>query len=336
MYKFIILSLIIAGLMFGCGQETGKLEKGTPEYEFAKKVSEKAPYFDPDANNPVVTTNQFDLTSGMLLGTIYQTAGNRTSQFLSIDSSMLRDVLVNNAQQLAEKELLLEAAKERNVIVTQEKLDSLLNQQFMRHGSREQFAENLQKMGVDIEVIEQQMKESLIIETYLNQVLSEKMEITDEQLMDIYNEDKTATVRHILLSTQGKSEAEKQEVRQKMEGILEEARSGKDFAELAKKYTEDPGSKNTGGLYENFSRGVMVKTFEEAAFTVPVGEISDIVETNYGYHILKIVERKKEDKPFDEVKEQLRNQMQQTSRRDLYFEHVEELRTNADFTIVEF
>jgi parvulin-like peptidyl-prolyl isomerase len=206
----------------------------------------------------------------------------------------------------------------------------------MRHGSRERFVENLKKMGVDITVIEQQMNESLIIETYLNEVLAEKMEITDERLMEAYNEDKTATVRHILLSTQGKNDTEKQKIRQKMEGILEEARSGKDFAELAKKYTEDPGSKNTGGLYENFSRGVMVKPFEEAAFSVPVGEISDIVETNYGYHILKVLDRKQEDKPFDEVKEQLRNQMVQTSRRDLYFEHVEELRKNADFTIIEF
>jgi parvulin-like peptidyl-prolyl isomerase len=336
MYKLIIFSLIIASLLLGCGQDTTKLEKGTPEYEFAKKIAEKEPYFDPDVNNPVITTNKFKMTSGKLLGTIYLTAGNRTSQFLSLDSTVPRDVLVNNAQQLAEKELLLEAAEKRNIQVSQEMLDSLLNQQYMRHGSRERFVENLKKMGVDITVIEQQMNESLIIETYLNEVLAEKMEITDERLMEAYNEDKTATVRHILLSTQGKNDTEKQKIRQKMEGILEEARSGKDFAELAKKYTEDPGSKNTGGLYENFSRGVMVKPFEEAAFSVPVGEISDIVETNYGYHILKVLDRKQEDKPFDEVKEQLRNQMVQTSRRDLYFEHVEELRKNADFTIIEF
>ena len=336
MYKRIIFSLIIASLLLGCGQDSTKLAKGTPEYEFAKKLAEKAPYFDPDLNNPVVTTSKFKVTSGKLLGTIYQTAGNRTSQFLSLDSAVLKDVLVNNAQQLAEKELLLEAAQKRNIQVSQENVDSLLNQQYMRHGSRERFAENLQKMGVDIATIENQMKESLIIETYLNEVLAEKMDITDERLMEAYKEDKTATVRHILLSTQGKNDNEKQIIRQKMEGILKEARSGKDFTELATEYTEDPGSKNTGGLYENFARGVMVKPFEEAAFSVPVGEISDIVETNYGYHIVKVIDRKKEEKPFDEVKEQLRNQMLQTSRRDLYFEHVEELRKNVDFTIVEF
>ena len=174
MYKRLILLVIIAVLMFGCGQDSAKLDQGTPEYDFAKNISEKISYFDPDANNPIVTTNQFTITSGKLLGTIYQTAGNRTSQFLSLDSAVLKDVLINNATQLAEKELLLEAARKENVQVTQDRIDSLLNQQYMRHGSREKFAENLQKMGVDITDIEQQMKESLIIETYLEKVMAEE------------------------------------------------------------------------------------------------------------------------------------------------------------------
>jgi parvulin-like peptidyl-prolyl isomerase len=80
----------------------------------------------------------------------------------------------------------------------------------------------------------------------------------------------------------------------------------------------------------------MVKPFEDAAFSVPVGEVSDIVETQFGYHILKVVERKKEDKPYEEVKDQLRSRMEQVNRKNAYFEFMDELRNNAEYQMVDF
>lgn len=121
-----------------------------------------------------------------------------------------------------------------------------------------------------------------------------------------------------------------------MEEILVRARAGEDFATLAKTYSEDPGSKENGGLYENFGRGQMVKPFEDAAFSVPVGEISDIVETTYGYHIVKVIDRKKETLPFVEVKEQLRLQLQNRNSNQVKQDLVNELKKEANFTVVEF
>lgn len=336
MKKSLIIGMTVFVLIMSCGQDTSKLEKGTPEYEFALKVSEKLPYFNPDENNILVKTRYFDLKTGELLSNIYQTAGKRTSQFASMDTSMLRQIMVNNAKQLAEKKLLLKAAKDQNITVSEEKVDSFLNIQYTRHGSQEKFVQNIEAMGLSLENVRQQMKESLMIETYLDNFFNEQLDITDEKLMDAYQQDKTATVRHILLSTQGKSEEEKQQIHKKMEEILEKARAGEDFAELAKKYTEDPGSKETGGLYENFQRGVMVKPFEEAAFSVPVGEISDIIETDYGYHIIKVIDRKKEERPFADVKTELRNQLDQNNRKELYFQHLDSLREQADYELVDF
>ena len=134
--------------------------------------------------------------------------------------------------------------------------------------------------------------------------------VTDEDLRKTYQEDKTATVRHILLLTQGKTDAEKAAVRAKMDGILARARKGEDFAALAKETTEDQNSKETGGLYADFTRGRMVKSFEDAAFSVPVGQISGIIETPYGYHILKVEERQAAGPlPFDEVKGAIRDRL---------------------------
>ena len=159
---------------------------------------------------------------------------------------------------------------------------------------------------------------------------------SEEDVKKVYAEDKTASVRHILLLTQEKSEAEKKEIRQKMETILSRAKRGEDFAELAKTYSEDPGSKDNGGLYEDFGRGKMVPPFEEAAFSVPVGEISDIVETTYGYHILKVINRKKETRPLDEVRSEIQEKIMQEKQARDYQKLLTQLKEKVDFEVIEF
>lgn len=336
MYRLILATLVITIAIFSCGKDTGRLKKDSPAYNFAKKLSEKVAFFDPDQNNVIVTTRDFNTTTGELLGSIYQTAGKRTSQFYNLDSTVLKEIISNNAKQFVEKKLLLREIKKDGFKISATKMDSLMEQQYRRQGGRERLMEQVQNMDVDFQTVEQQMQESVTIERYLNQKLLERTKLSDEQLLEAYEADKTATVRHILLNTQGKSESEKEEIRQKMAGILERARAGEDFAALAKEYSEDPGSKDKGGLYQDFARGVMVKPFEEAAFGVPVGEVSDIVETQFGYHILKIEDRKKEEKPFEEVKDQLRSRTEQINRNKVYFDYMDELRATAEYQMVEF
>jgi parvulin-like peptidyl-prolyl isomerase len=119
-----------------------------------------------------------------------------------------------------------------------------------------------------------------------------------------------------------------------MEDILARAKKGEDFAALAKQYTEDPGSKENGGLYEDFGRGKMVKPFEHAAFSVPVGQISDIVETTYGYHIIKVENRKKETQPLDQVKAQIEAQIKQQKQNAAFETLLTGLKKKADFRAV--
>jgi parvulin-like peptidyl-prolyl isomerase len=120
---------------------------------------------------------------------------------------------------------------------------------------------------------------------------------------------------HILLlttdpTTQQPLPADKKaEKRKQMEDILKQAKSGTDFAELAKKYSEDPGSKEAGGEY-TFPRGKMVKEFEDTAFSMKTNEVSDIIETKFGFHIIKLSEKipaKKVD--FDKVKDGIKDHL---------------------------
>jgi parvulin-like peptidyl-prolyl isomerase len=134
--------------------------------------------------------------------------------------------------------------------------------------------------------------------------------------------------------TQGKNEQEKAAARTKIEDLLAKAMAGADFAELAKQNSEDTGSKENGGLYEDFPRGRMVKPFEDAAFTVPVGEISGVVETQFGYHILKIIDRKKETRTFEEVRPELEQRLKQQKQGTVIESYVKGLKDQAKFKLV--
>jgi peptidyl-prolyl cis-trans isomerase D len=117
----------------------------------------------------------------------------------------------------------------------------------------------------------------------------EEVEKTYNARIGTYTTPEQIRASHILLTTEGKEDAK---VRAQAEEVLKEARSGADFAALAKKYSQDESNAPQGGDLDYFSRGRMVPAFEDAAFALKPGEISDLVKTEFGYHIIKLVDRK--------------------------------------------
>jgi peptidyl-prolyl cis-trans isomerase D len=112
---------------------------------------------------------------------------------------------------------------------------------------------------------------------------------------------------HILLKTEGKDDAA---VKAKIEDILKQAKAGADFGELAKKYSEDDSNAKNGGDLDYFGRGKMVPEFDAVAFTLQPGQISDVVKTQFGYHIIKLTDKKTgTTRPFAELRQQLTDQL---------------------------
>lgn len=128
------------------------------------------------------------------------------------------------------------------------------------------------------------------------------VEVSDEQLKEAYEQKtKEISAQHILV--QNKDTADE---------LAEKLGQGEDFSELAKEYSEDAVSAEEGGDLGYFSPGTMVPPFEDAAFSLGKGEISDPVQTNYGYHIIKVNDIRKKDKDigsFEEIKEDLREEI---------------------------
>ena len=331
------LSILIILTLSFCAKETSMvtLEKGSPAYTLGKELSSILPAIDPDVNRILITSNIFRVSTGEVLNFLKSNFGNRADDLKNMDEGQLTAFIQRTATQLAEKKLLLIAAKKAKVKASSSEVERILNGQYERSGGKEAFIAFLNENGVDYKFVENDVKNSVIINAYLTKIVDDG--ITEEQLNEAYQsftKDTTVSVRHILLLTQEKTDAEKKEIHKRMEGILTRARAGEDFAELAGTYSEDPGSKENGGLYENFSRGAMVKPFEDAAFNVPVGEISDIVETRYGYHILKVIERNTDEKSLDEVRPELMEKLREREWQLIVPAHIEGLKKEAEVEVI--
>jgi len=138
---------------------------------------------------------------------------------------------------------------------------------------------------------------------------------------------------HILLKTQGKDDAA---VKKQAEDLLAKAKSGADFGKLASQYSEDDSSKVKAGDLDFFSKGQMVPEFDKAAFSLKVGEISDLVKSQYGYHIIKVTDKKAATKKtLDEVRAQIEDELKweraQSEAQRVADEVAGKLKTPADF-----
>ena len=156
----------------------------------------------------------------------------------------------------------------------------------------------------------------------------DQVKVSDEQIkeyyeehIDTFKEKKRVKARHILFKlAENASPEEEAKVKQKAEDVLKKAKAGENFAELAKKYSEGPTAKDGGDL-GYFSENQMVKPFEEAAFKLKKGEVSDLVRTSFGYHIIKVEDVKEaRTKSLEEVKGQILAKITKTATSDLAYE----------------
>src|SRR5712671_6469295 len=139
------------------------------------------------------------------------------------------------------------------------------------------------------------------------QVSDDELKLQYMQNIQQYQVANRVHVEHVLLMTVGKTDAEVEEIRKKAEDVLKQAKKGAKFEDLAKKYSEDPGTKDKGGDLGWITQGQTVPEFEKTAFGLDKGKISDLVKTQYGFHIIKVLDKETaHTKSFEEVKDSIK------------------------------
>ncbi|MCG1009437.1 peptidylprolyl isomerase [Salinicoccus sp. ID82-1] len=184
--------------------------------------------------------------------------------------------------------------------VDREEIEAQINEEIEAMGGEDQFAAVLQQQqpGMTVETY----KEQRINNAYHDAFFAEKFEVTDEEeAMESVRE-----ASHILIQTSdeegGLSDAEAKE---KAESLLQEIEDGRDFGEVATEESDDTGSAQNNGELGYVQRGQMVEPFEEALFNLEKGEVSDVVESEFGYHIIKRHQEENIDEELDAIKRQI-------------------------------
>jgi foldase protein PrsA len=220
---------------------------------------------------------------------------------------------------LIDEKLQMKKAAELGITVTDDEVNAEVEKAKKYFDSEDKFNEFLKGQSMDLDYFKQSVKKELTVNK-LTDKLAGNIAVTDEEVNAYYdthqNEFMSVKASHILLDT--KEEAEKMLVRVK---------AGENFGELAKQNSKDPSAKENSGDLDYFRHGDMVEPFEKAAFALKPGEISEIVQTDFGFHIIK-VEDSKLDK-FEDVKEQLKGSMLSDKKSGEYEKQLEEMRKNA-------
>ena len=239
--------------------------------------------------------------------------------------------------QLVAAEVLYQAAKKQDFPDLDKKVEAKFDEGKSRFATKEEFEKALKDNGITVPELKELLKRDVIISNYIEKQVSSKIVITNDQAKKFYddNQDKfkkseSVHASHILIGVDPKATPEeKQKAKQKADELLKQVKGGADFAELAKKESTCPSAKSGGDLGE-FGRGQMVKPFEDAAFGLKKDEVSGVVETQFGYHIIKSTGKTEGGTvPFDQVKDKIMEYLKGTEVQKQVMAKVEELKKSA-------
>jgi peptidyl-prolyl cis-trans isomerase SurA len=288
-------------------------------------------------NNDIVTVSEVQEAMALDVEQLRQQHTGRALQ------EQMRAVYRTTLTHLINLRLQLERARKLNLQVSDEDvnyhIETLKKQNQV---SDEQLGQMLQSRGLTLETYREQVREGLLAAKVTNVEVRSRLVVLDAELQEAYQRKQERyrvpgelTVSHILfLIPPGASAPEEERVRQKAVSVLQQLRNGGDFAALARQYSEGPSAAQ-GGLLGTFRAGELLPGFEEAAAALQPGEISDVIRTRTGFHIIR-VEAKKAGayKPFEAVREELKAEILQGKTEQKYLEWLEVLRQGAYIKIL--
>ncbi|WP_219834952.1 peptidylprolyl isomerase [Paenibacillus sp. R14(2021)] len=230
--------------------------------------------------------------------------------------------MMNN---LIQEELVKQEAQKKGIVITDKEVDAEITKIKKRFPSEADFEAALQQSGITLE----DLKKQIPMQLRIFKLLEPRVKVTDEEVKKYFEQNKETfgqpeqvRASHILVST--KVEAD---------DIMKQLKAGADFAKLAKERSIDVGSKNAGGDLGFFGKGEMVPEFEKAAFSLKVGELSEPIKTEYGYHIIKVTGHKEAKiATLEEKKAEIRDLILQQKVTELSAAWLEELKSKAQIT----
>lgn len=252
------------------------------------------------------------------------------------------EVLRGLLDQLITYRLLVQEARQRKLEPSEQEVNARIAEVRQQFPNEEAFTEALKQRSMDVKQLTTDTRSDLTVGKLVDAEAADIPAAGDAATKAFYDENpeqfkqpEAVRASHILARVDPSATAEtKAQARSKMDGILKQLRGGADFAELARKHSDD-GSAENGGDLNYFGPGQMVPAFEKAAMALKSGQISGIVETQFGYHIIKVTDRRPgRTVPYEEVRPKIAEYLQQQQQREKADALVTRLRTKAKIEIL--
>ncbi|QXE85486.1 peptidylprolyl isomerase [Geomonas nitrogeniifigens] len=241
-------------------------------------------------------------------------------------------------EQLTSTELIYQEAQKKPIADLEQKVEQRMAETKAQYATEAAFQQALKDAGMTLSEMTNNARKDIVITSFIEEHFAAQAAVSDEEVQRFYKDNEKSyftrpeTVRasHILIGVDAKNTPEqKKQAKEKAEALLAKVKAGADFASLAK--TESTcASKEKGGDLGTFKRGQMVAPFEKAAFEMKPGEISDVVETQFGYHIIKLTEKNPSGLvSLDEAKPKIVDYLKKERIRKLVPAYITELKGKA-------
>ncbi len=254
-------------------------------------------------------------------------------------ASVERDIL----DELIGRELLRQEGSKHIPADIDKQVQEQIDQITAQVGGEEQLKKTLAETGITSDEYAKRVRDNVIIRAAIDSVVDKDVKITPEEVRAFYDKNpdqfkqpEMVRASHILIRCAPDATDEvKKEKRTQIDSVRALVKGGEKFADVAKKFSEDPGSAQNGGDLGFFGRGQMVPEFDAAAFSLKTNEVSDVITTQFGYHILIVTGHKPAQTiPFDQVKDDLEKYLKQRKGNDITRDEVASLRKAAKIEIL--
>jgi peptidyl-prolyl cis-trans isomerase C len=241
-----------------------------------------------------------------------------------------------------DQELIYQESRKLTIENLEEKVERRLQAKKKKYGSQKRFEKYLKVKHLTIEDLRESLKTSVYINEYLKKQGIIEPEIAEERIRNFYEDnpdnyarEESVKVSHILIKVdENANPAEKETAREKTEQIRKEIIEGQDFGEMAKKHS-DCNSASGGGSLRYIKKGYMPQEFDKVAFAMEADAVSAVVETKFGYHLIKVADKKPGGiVPYEEVKDFIKKFLQQEESKKKLHAHMTELKKKAKIDIL--
>lgn len=260
-----------------------------------------------------------------------------TSQGKDLNDSELAEIKKDLLESLINRELIYQESRRQKISATESEVAEQFDGLKKRFPGEAEFNHALKSMNISETEIKKQIRQELELKAFIDKNYSQKISVPEPEVRayydshpDFFKQPEKVRASHILIKVNPQADnPQKAEARQQLEQIQQKLAAGEDFGALAKAFSQGPSSSRNGDL-GYFGHGQMVKPFEDAAFALKPGEVSDIVETSFGYHLIKVFDKKPETlTAFDQAKSKIEQHLKQDKIRKEIGELIEKLRQKA-------